>query len=219
MRVRAQAGGEDAYVGIYSWNNGNPNLMLFERTGGNWTQLGNAYICGSLPAGTQLKLMVVGNTIAFLQNGVERVAVGSTDLAGGAPGIIVNGTGQSVAGPVGTAGFEVHYLSTDANGVQSYDVISANNGSGPQVLRILRPTNPAPGVPHSFICVPVEAGPGTTSVTVWQVVQAFNAQNKYNLTIIEPSFGIDPWYANNPIDPNLRQETFMTHGTRALGAE
>ena len=209
--VRVQAGGQDAYVGIYNWNNGNPNLMLFERNGGNWSQLGNAYNCGPLAAGTQLKLMVVGNTIAFMENGVERVAVGATDLAGGAPGIFANGTGQADNWAGGSAGFEVHYLSTDANGVESYDVISANNGPGPQVLRILRPTNPAPGVPHSFLYVlPVEAGLGNVFGDGLQVVQGLDAQDKYNLTIIEPSFGIDPWYADNPNDPDLRYETFMT---------
>ena len=74
--VRMQAGGQEAYVGIYNWNNGNPNLMVFERNGGNWSQLGNTYNCGPLAAGTQLKLVVVGNTIAFLENGVSGPGLG-----------------------------------------------------------------------------------------------------------------------------------------------
>src|SRR5262249_17596862 len=37
-----------------------------------------------------------------------------------------------------------------------------------------------------------------------------NPQNKYNLTIIEPSFGIEPWYADNPTHSTLRSETFFT---------
>jgi S-formylglutathione hydrolase FrmB len=41
-------------------------------------------------------------------------------------------------------------------------------------------------------------------------LQAANAQNQYNLTIIEPSFAIDPWYANNATDANLQYETFIT---------
>ncbi len=71
--VRAQNGGQDAYVGIYYWNNGSPDLMLFKRSGGTWTQLGSTYNSGPLAAGTQLKLMVVGSTIAFMDNGVERI--------------------------------------------------------------------------------------------------------------------------------------------------
>jgi hypothetical protein len=209
--VRVQAGGQDAYVGVYSWNNGNPQLMVRERNGGTWSQLGGTYNCGPLAAGTQLKLMVVGNTIAFLENGVERLAVGATDLAGGAPGIFASGTGHADNWAGGRAGFEVHYLSTDANGVEYYDVISANNGPGPQVLRVLRPKNPAVGVPHRFLYVlPVEPGLGTTYGDGMQVMEGLDAQDQYNLTIIEPSFGIDPWYADNPNDPNLQYDTFMS---------
>jgi hypothetical protein len=48
-------------------------------------------------------------------------------FTGGAPGIIVYGTGTADNWAAGSAGFEVHYLSTDANGVESYDMISANS--------------------------------------------------------------------------------------------
>ena len=41
-------------------------------------------------------------------------------------------------------------------------------------------------------------------------MHSLNAQNQYNLTIIEPSFPIDPWYADNPTDPQLQYESFMT---------
>ena len=68
--VRAQAGGQDAYVGIYYWNNGSPELMLFLRNNGNWTQLGTTYVSGPLAAGTQLPLTAVGSTLSFLENGV-----------------------------------------------------------------------------------------------------------------------------------------------------
>ena len=37
--VRAQAGGADLYLGIYFWNGGSPELMLFLRNNGNWSQL------------------------------------------------------------------------------------------------------------------------------------------------------------------------------------
>ena len=209
--VRTQNGGQDGYVGIYNWNNGSPELMLFKRSAGNWTQLGSAYSTGPLAAGTQLKLMVVGSTLSFLENGVERIAAYDNNLVGGAPGIIAYGTGKVDNWSAGGAGFEVHYLSTDANGVQSYDMISADDGYGPQILRVLRPTNPAAGVAHNFLFVlPVEPGLGTSYGDGLATVEAANAQNQYNLTIIEPSFAIDPWYANNPNDANVQYETFMT---------
>ena len=40
-------------------------------------------------------------------------------------------------------------------------------------------------------------------------LEALDAQDQYNLTIIEPSFAIDSWYANDPGDANLHYETFM----------
>ncbi|HUK67149.1 MAG TPA: alpha/beta hydrolase-fold protein [Streptosporangiaceae bacterium] len=209
--VRVQDGGQEAYAGIYNWNNGSPDLTIFERNGGTWTQLGSTYNSAPLAAGTQLKLMVVGSTIAFMENGVQRIAVGDTSLAGGAPGIMIDGTGQADNWSGGTASFEVHYLSTDSSGVASYDVISANDSDGPQVLRVLKPTNPAPGVPHNFLYVlPVEAGLGSSDGDGLETLLSLDAQDKYNLTIIEPSFGIDPWYADNPVNPAVQYETFMT---------
>ena len=87
--VRAQNGGLSAYVGIYNWNNGSPVLQLFKRSGANsWTQLGSTYNSGALAAGTQLQLMVVGSTISFLQNGVQRISATDSSLSGGSPGIM-----------------------------------------------------------------------------------------------------------------------------------
>jgi S-formylglutathione hydrolase FrmB len=66
-------------------------------------------------------------------------------------------------------------------------------------------------VPHSFLYVlPVEAGLGTTYGDGIATLEALDAQNQYNLTIVEPSFGIEPWYADNPNASNLHYETFMT---------
>src|SRR5262245_29999180 len=63
--VRAQGGGLNAYIGIYSWKSGSPVLQLFKRSAVNsWTQLGSTYNSGPLAAGTQLKLMAVGSTIS-----------------------------------------------------------------------------------------------------------------------------------------------------------
>ena len=67
--VRAQNGGQNLYLGIYFWNNGNPQLMLFKRISGNWTQLGSSYQSGALAAGTNLTLTAIGSTLSFAQNG------------------------------------------------------------------------------------------------------------------------------------------------------
>jgi len=114
------------------------------------------------------------------------------------------------AGPTASSG-NFGYLSTGAQGIQSYSLNSADNGLGPQTVRVLTPAHPAPGVAHNFLTVlPVEAGLGSSFGDGLATLQALDAQDKYNVTIIEPTFAIDPWYANNPDDPHLRYETFMT---------
>ena len=73
--VRLQSSGRSGYAGIYYFNFGSPQLMLYKRSGGSWTQLGGSYSPGALAAGTQLQVTAVGSTISFLVNGVQRMTV------------------------------------------------------------------------------------------------------------------------------------------------
>jgi hypothetical protein len=112
----------------------------------------------------------------------------------------------------GHTGLEVQYAGPDPRpGVVDYKFTSPDDGPGTQQLRVLKPNNPAPGVAHNFLLVlPVQAG-----VDNWTYgdgldeIDSLNAQNTYNLTVIEPSFDFDPWYADNPTDPNVQYQTFM----------
>ena len=83
--VRAQNGGQNLYLGLYFWNNGNPELMLYKRISGNWTQLGSSSFQGALAAGTQLNLSVAGSKLTFSQNGVARITATDTSLDRGRP--------------------------------------------------------------------------------------------------------------------------------------
>jgi hypothetical protein len=116
---------------MYYWNNGKPELMLFKRSGENWTQLGS-YSSGPLAAGTTLKLVAVGDKISFLENGFPCLTVSDRSLSGGAPGIMIFGSGTvgdwSGGDASATIGFHVRYLSTDAHGVRSYQVFSLTTG-------------------------------------------------------------------------------------------
>ena len=209
--VRMQSNGLNGYLGIYFWNNGSPQLVLYKRTSGGFEQLGSPYSTGPLAAGTKLELLAVGNTVSFLENGVQRIGVQDSSFTGGAPGIIASGAATADNWSGDSAGFQADYHRTDAQGVKYYDVISANNGYGPHTMRVLAPTNPAPGVAHNFLVVlPVEPGLGTTYGDGLATLQALDAQDRYNLTIIEPSFEINPWYANNSASPDFQYETFMT---------
>jgi hypothetical protein len=215
--VRMQGGGQNMYLGIYFWNNGNQQLRIYKRSTGTWIQLGSSSNSGALAAGTQLQLTAVGSTISFLVNGVTRISVTDSSIAGGAPGIMTFGTatGDNWVGATATASsvptFQITYTGTDANGVASYNVVSADNGYGTQVVRVLAPTNPTPGVPHNFLyALPVEGGLASDYGDGIDTLRALDAQDQYNLTIIAPTFEVDPWYADNPADPNLQYETFMT---------
>ncbi len=220
--VRSQNRGQNTYLGIYFSNNGKPQLRLYKRTAGTFAQLGNSYDSGTLSAGTKLTLRAVGSQITFQQNGVDRITVADSSLAGGAPGLMTygaatadnwsggNATGSPSPSPPPSPS-PIQYVSTDAHGVASYAVNSSDNGHGTHVLRVLAPTNPAPGVPHNFLYVlPVEPELGTMYGDGLETFRALDAQDQYNLTIVEPSFAVDPWYADNPSDPGLRYETFMT---------
>jgi hypothetical protein len=128
---------------------------------------------------------------------VTNVAVTCTTAGGGGSG--------------GTGGLQVTYTGTDANGVQSYSMLSSEDGGTTEVLRVLPPSNPAAGVKHNFLfMLPVESGQGSTYGDGIATAAAANAQNQYNLTIIEPAFPTDPWYADNPANTNVQYESFMT---------
>ena len=102
--VRSQNGGQNTYLGIYVWNNGNAQLRLYKRTAGTLTQLGSSYKSGPLPAGTKLTLTAIGSTISFQQNGATRIAVTDNTLTGGAAGLMTFGAARADnwAGGTGT---------------------------------------------------------------------------------------------------------------------
>jgi hypothetical protein len=148
-----------------------------------------------------------------------RIAATDSSLTGGAPGIMTFGVatldnwqgGAPETTPPPPQPLQAQLAGTDANGVQYYNFTSPDDGRGTHVLRVLNPTNPAPGVPHNFLYVlPVEPELGTTFGDGLETLRSMDAEDKYNLTIVEPSFDIDPWYADNPTDPSLHYETFMT---------
>ncbi len=93
--VRTQNGGQNTYLGLYFWNGGSPQLRLYKRIAGSWTQLGSSYNSGPLPAGTTLQLSATGSTISFLQDGVTRIIATDTSISGGAPGVMTYGQAKA----------------------------------------------------------------------------------------------------------------------------
>ena len=300
--VRGQSSGLNGYVAIYFWNNGSPEIMLFLRSNGGWSQLGGSYSVSPLGAGAVVGLQAAGSSLSVTVNGTVVISATDATFTGGAPGLMTNAaahaaawaggsgaapsapptfsvggtvsglsgtvvlqdnggdtlsvsangpftfatslaagapysvtvasspagqacTAANASGTVGSANvtsvtvsckaigpLSVSYVSTDANGVATYNMTSPIvSGGATEPLRVLKPTNPAPGVPHHFlIALPVEPGEGTTYGDAMSTLESLNAQNQYNLTIIEPSFAIDPWYADSATDSTELMETFMT---------
>ncbi|MDA8045590.1 MAG: hypothetical protein M0Z30_10180, partial [Actinomycetota bacterium] len=90
--VRLQNNGQNGYVGLYFANFGNPELMLFKRSNGNWTQLGTTYPSGTLTAGTTITVSAAGSTITVADNTTTAITASDPTYSGGAPGIMADGT-------------------------------------------------------------------------------------------------------------------------------
>src|ERR1044072_355866 len=109
----------------------------------------------------------------------------------------------------------------DANGVKSYSATSVYQGSQPTTVRVLEPTNPTPGLPHRFLYVmPVESGvPSLSSVYSdgLEELRVLNIHNRYNLTLIAPSFHIEPWYGDHDTNPDRRLESFIVQDLVPFG--
>src|SRR5262245_43029441 len=72
---------------------------------------------------------------------------------------------------------------TDGNGAVWYNATSSHNGPGSTTLRVLSPTNPAPGMPHRFIYVlPAIAGVDLQDQfgDGFEELRALNVHNAYN---------------------------------------
>jgi esterase/lipase superfamily enzyme len=109
----------------------------------------------------------------------------------------------------------------DSNGVKYYTVTSVYQGTRPLTVRVLEPNNPAPGKPHRFLYVlPVEQGLTDLSST-WsdglEELRLLDVQNRFNMTLIAPSFNYEPWYGDNVTDPTMRMESFIINDLVPFG--
>src|SRR5260370_296139 len=97
------------------------------------------------------------------------------------------------------------YQGVDADGAQLYSVTWDSPGLQPFVVRVLVPDHPSTNVEHSFLyALPVQGG---LAQSAWgdglDQLQQLDVQDRYNATIIEPIFPIDPWYADSATDPTI----------------
>ncbi len=156
----------------------------------------------------------------------EGGALRSQDLRTPADAVTLDGTIVRVHPDTGqplrqTTSMTVGAPTTDANGVKSYSVTSVFQGSDSTIVRVLEPTNPAPGKPRRILYVlPVESG--VTSLGSFysdglEELRLLNAHNRFNVTLIAPSFHIEPWYGDHATDPDRRLESFIVNDLVPFG--
>ncbi|HKR28551.1 MAG TPA: hypothetical protein VJS11_13900, partial [Acidobacteriaceae bacterium] len=97
--------------------------------------------------------------------------------------------------------------------VAYYSVRSAYQGYREQTIRVLRPSHPRPGIePSTLYVLPVGAGVDTLS-SKWsdglEQLRLLDVPNRFNMTLIAPSFAYVPWYSDDQRDPRRRMESFM----------
>jgi S-formylglutathione hydrolase FrmB len=140
--------------------------------------------------------LLVTGVLAILVASVIRVASSTGQVVGKA-------ASMTVAAPT-----------VDSNGVKYYSVTSFYQGSTPQIVRVLEPTHPAPGKPRRLLYVlPVEAGVTTQHSQFGdglEELRLLDVQDRFNMTLIAPSFRYEPWYGDNANDTSLWMESFIT---------
>ena len=177
----------DGGTAIYSGGSGT-NALTF------------SYTVGSGDVTSDLAITAVNLNNATVQDS----AGNNADLSG----VVANPAGTLQVG----TGPRFVYVSTDSNGVQTYDVEWSTPGFQPYEVLVLNPTNASTSYAHNFLyALPVDANLGSNRFGfAMNQLEALNTANQYNATIIEPIYPLESWYANNPNDPTINYETFTS---------
>src|SRR6516162_9289832 len=196
----------------------------FDQFGGHWVPIGaeqtaSGYeVAWKIAGADQYTVWYTDNSGNYLSSAFNSASGTSAVLESFEPSFQQDLNGDGVIGPVVDASPPVVdasppqfvYEGTDANGVRLYDLTWNILGEHPFAVRVLAPDHPSTNYAHSFLfALPVEGGLAQSN---WgsglDELRQLNVQNQYDATIIEPIFPIDPWYADNPIDPTIDFETF-----------
>ena len=188
----------------------------FDQYGGNWVPIGteqtaNGYeVAWKVTGADQFTVWSTDSSGNYLSSAFNSASGTSATLKSFEPSFQQDLNGDGTIGVPGATSSQFVYEGVDSNGVQLYDVTWDTPGQQPFAVRILAPDNPSPNYPHTFLfALPVEPGldPSTYGDGLDQLRQ-LDVQNQYNATIVEPAFPIDPWYADNPLNPTIDYETF-----------
>ena len=152
---------------------------------------------------------------AYLSNSLTYSATlsGATDLSGN----VMTG---SVIWSFTTGSMTVGTPTVDANGVKSYVVTSTFQGPQSMTVRVLEPTNPAPGQPHRLLYVlPVEVGVTSLTSTYSDGLEELRLPDVQPIQhdFIAPSFNYMPWYGDNVSNSQSLMESFVLNDLVPFG--
>lgn len=214
--VRMDTAG-NGYVGIYFFNSGTPAVQIYKAVAGSFTRLETA-AAPVLEFPFTMRLQVVGTELVLIVNGQALISAYDSTYTAGSAGVTAF---DAAAISSFTAGdqpeFAAWFLSTDeATGIETWLGYSNDNlpttAVRTQTFRVLAPTAPADGQPHRVI-IPLptianEDASGSFGDGITELA-ALDAANTYNATIVEPSFAVEPWYADCDGDARFQYESFM----------
>jgi enterochelin esterase-like enzyme len=96
-----------------------------------------------------------------------------------------------------------------ASAIVASDIVSPNE-AGTTRVRVLLPTVLEKGRTYPVVYVlPVEAQDGDQYGDGLAEVRKDGLADKYHVIFVAPTFSYVPWYADNPADPRMRQETYL----------
>ncbi len=113
------------------------------------------------------------------------------------------------AGGSNEAAVSVSLAKKDDNGFLIHEVRSLDQ-RGTTQIRVLLPDRVEKVRKHQVIYVlPVEAGTAAQYGDGLKEVQKLDLHNKFGVVFVAPTFSHLPWYADHPINPEIRQETYF----------
>ncbi len=103
----------------------------------------------------------------------------------------------------------VSEATTDARGFRSHWVESEYQ-EGKTEIKVLLPDRMEPGKRYRVLYVlPVEGGDGNQFGHGLEEVRKLGVHNQYGLICVYPTFSQSPWFADNPLNARIRQESYF----------
>lgn len=205
----------NAFQGTFSTAGSNPaaNMPLSDDSDANfWVDLVVGPAPGtSAPAGVAA-VSALAHNATVTTSGATSAPAGVAAVSAQAPApsraVQVHAGVATVGAASGASSLTMKLASTDGNGVQTWTSNSPMNSGGNHAVRIKPPSAPPAGMPHSFLyCLPVSTEGDGSFGSALDICVTAGTPDARNVTLVEPTWGNSPWYADHATDPALRHES------------